>query len=157
MTFDDAFAALIGHEGGYANHPNDPGGETKYGISKRSYPGEDIRNLTLTRAKEIYRRDFWGPAGCDVLPDEIRFDVFDMAVNSGVRQSVKTLQKAVYADVDGILGPRTLMAANNMQPHQVVARFNGVRLAFMASLGNWPTFSKGWALRIADNLLGEYR
>ncbi len=157
MTFDDAFAALIGHEGGYVNHPDDPGGETKYGISKRSYPAENIATLTLTRAKEIYRRDFWGPAGCDVLPDEIKFDVFDMAVNSGVRQAVKTLQKAVYADVDGILGSRTLMAANNMQPHQVVARFNGVRLAFMASLSNWPTFSRGWALRIADNLLGEYR
>ena len=157
MTFDDAFAALIGHEGGYVNHPDDPGGETKYGISKRSYPGENIATLTLTRAKEIYRRDFWGPAGCDVLPDEIKFDVFDMAVNSGVRQSIKTLQKAVYADVDGILGSRTLMAAKNMPPHQVMARFNGVRLAFMASLGNWPTFSRGWALRIADNLLGEYR
>ena len=81
MNFDAAFKRLIGHEGGYVNHPSDPGGATNFGISKRSYPGEDIAGMTLERAKTIYKRDFWGPAACDALPDAVRFDVFDMAVN----------------------------------------------------------------------------
>ena len=73
MTFDEAFLRLIGHEGGYVADSRDPGGETKFGISRRSYPGEDIKgNLTLARAKTIYARDFWGPAGCDAVPDGIR-------------------------------------------------------------------------------------
>jgi lysozyme family protein len=79
MTFDEAFELLIGHEGGYVNNPNDPGGETKYGISRRQYPGEDIANMTLERAKTIAKRDFWGPAGCDVVPDAVKFDLFDTA------------------------------------------------------------------------------
>ena len=153
MNFDTAFAKLIGHEGGYVDHPSDPGGATNFGITQRSYPGEDIRGMTLERAKLIYRRDFWGPAGCESVPEAIRFDLFDMAVNSGVRAAVKTLQKAVQETEDGVLGPRTLQATSSMQGSRLVARFNGVRLAFMAGLPNWPAFSRGWARRIADNLM----
>ena len=65
MDFDSAFTKLLGHEGGYVCHKDDPGGETCWGISKRSYPHEDIKNLTQERAKQIYKRDFWGPAGCE--------------------------------------------------------------------------------------------
>jgi lysozyme family protein len=156
MNFDDSFQRLIGHEGGYVNDARDPGGETKYGISKRSYPGEDIKNLTLDRAKEIYKRDYWGPAGCDAVPDGLKFDLFDMAVNSGVRPAVRTLQRAAgmkEADVDGVLGPRTLSAVQAAQTVRLVARFNGARLAFMADLSHWPAFSRGWAKRIAANLM----
>lgn len=153
MNFDQAFERLIGHEGGYVNHPNDPGGETKYGISRRSYPGEDIAGLTLGRAKAIYLRDFWGAAGCDAVPDGVKFDLFDMAVNSGVRAAVKTLQMAVGETQDGILGPRTLQAAQSMPDARISARFNGARLGFMTSLPTWPTFGRGWARRIADNLM----
>ena len=69
MDFDVAFERLIGHEGGYVNNPSDPGGETKFGISRRAYPSEMIRTLTLQRAKELYLRDCWGPAGCGVVPE----------------------------------------------------------------------------------------
>lgn len=153
MTFDEAFAALIGHEGGYVNNPADPGGETKYGISKRAYPGEDIRNITLDRAKAIYLRDYWGPAGCDGVPYAIRFDLFDMAVNSGVKAAVKCLQTAAGSPTDGILGPNTLRAISAIDGARLTARFNGARLQFMASLGTWSTFGRGWANRIASNLL----
>ena len=153
MNFDTAFEKLIGHEGGYVNDPRDPGGETKFGISKRSYPGEDIAGMTLERAKVLYLRDFWGPAGCDAVPDAVRFDLFDMAVNSGVRAAVKTLQKVVGETEDGILGPRTLQAVQSMPGPRLVARFNGARLEFMASLSTWPAFSRGWARRIAANLM----
>lgn len=153
MTFDEAFEALIGHEGGYVNNPADPGGETKYGISKRSYPNEDIRSLTLDRAKAIYLRDYWGPAGCDGAPYGVRFDLFDMSVNSGVRAAIKCLQSAAGCSQDGILGPATLQAVSALDGARLSARFNGARLAFMASLPGWKDFSRGWANRIATNLM----
>jgi len=153
MNFDEAFKALIGHEGGYVDHPADPGGATNFGISKRSYPGEDIRGMTLERAKAIYLRDYWQMAGCDYVPDKLRFSLFDMAVNSGVKQSIMTLQRAVGADADGVLGPKTMMLLSNMPPAQFIARFNGYRLQFMSALPMWPAFGRGWANRIAQNLM----
>lgn len=153
MDFDAAFSRLIGHEGGLVDHPADPGGLTKYGISQRSYPGEDIRGMTLQRAQEIYRRDYWGPAGCDVVPPGLRFDLFDMAVNAGVGRAVRTLQRAVGQVEDGIIGPRTLQAIQSTPAPRLVARFNGHRLDHMAGLPTWPAFGRGWARRIAANLM----
>jgi lysozyme family protein len=153
MNFDEAFERLIGHEGGYINSRADPGGETNYGISKRSYPGEDIKGMTLARAREIYQRDFWGAAGCDALPDGIKFDVFDMAVNSGVTASIRIVQRAAGTTADGVLGPATLLALNSIPAPRLSARFNGARLAFMAELPTWPSFGRGWARRIASNLM----
>jgi lysozyme family protein len=153
MNFDQAFERLVGHEGGYVDHPADPGGRTKYGISQRSYPGEDIRNMTLERAKDIYRRDFWWKAGCDTVPDAVKFDLFDMAVNSGVQPAIRTLQRAVGVDDDGVIGPKTMQAIGAMNPIRFVARFNGYRLQFMSSLATCPAFGRGWANRIAKNLM----
>lgn len=152
MNFEQAFERLIGHEGGYVNNPADPGGETNFGISKRSYPMENIRGMTLARAKALYLRDYWGPAGCDAVPDGLKFDLFDMAVNSGVTTAIRTLQNSVGAAADGIIGPRTLQAINSMPAPRLVARFNGWRLAFMANTPQWDKFSRGWARRIAANL-----
>ena len=153
MNFDDAFVRLIGHEGGYTNNPKDPGGETKFGISKRSYPQLSIADLCEYDAKVIYRRDYWDKCRADSLPPEVRFDVFDTAVNSGIGQAVKFLQAAVGVSVDGVLGPITLSAVN-MQPGYITsAKFNGFRLDFMTRLATWPTFSAGWARRIASNLV----
>lgn len=153
MNFDLAFERLIGHEGGYVNHPSDPGGETKFGVTKSSYPGEDIAGMTLERAKTIYKRDFWGPAGCDLVPDAAKFDLFDMAVNSGVKTAIKTLQRAVGVGDDGSIGPVTMQAISSMPGPRIVARFNGHRLSMMTDLGTWATFGKGWARRIANNLM----
>lgn len=153
MTFDEAFEILIGHEGGYVNNPADPGGETRFGISKRSYPGEDIKAMTLARAKVLYFADYWKPAGCESVPAAAKFDLFDMAVNSGVKAAIKCLQGAAGTAQDGYLGPQTLMAAEAMDGARLSARFNGARLAFMASLPTWPTFGRGWANRIASNLM----
>jgi len=152
MNFDLAFERLIGHEGGYVWHEKDPGGETKFGISKRSYPGEDISGLTLNMAKQIYMRDYWGPSGCDAVPDAIKFDLFDMAVNSGVQAAVKCLQRAVGVTPDGVLGSVTLQAVQSMPAARLLARFNGSRLALMTDLPTWSAFGKGWARRIAANL-----
>lgn len=153
MNFDQAFEALIGHEGGYVDDRRDAGGQTKYGISKAAYPGEDIPNLTLERAKEIYARDYWGPAGCDAMPDAAKLQVFDMAVNSGVKTAIKTVQLAVDQRADGVLGPLTLQAVQSMPAPRFIARFNGQRLLLVADLASWPAFGRGWAKRIASNLL----
>jgi len=152
MDFAEAFERVIGHEGGYVHDPHDPGGETKYGISKRAYPDEDIKRMTLARAKRLYLRDYWTPAGCDTVPDELRFQLFDMAVNSGVRRAVETLQLAAGVDNDGIVGPMTQQALQSMPAARLIARFNGYRLEFLTSLDHWERFGKGWARRIASNL-----
>jgi len=154
MEFDQAFEQLIGHEGGYVNDPRDPGGETNWGVSKRSYPAVDIKALTIDGAKAIYRRDFWDRCRAPDLPPALRFDVFDGAVNSGVGQSVKWVQQAIGATADGVLGPLSLAALNERNPAAVAARYNGHRLMFMTELKTWSAFSGGWARRIASNLIG---
>lgn len=164
-AFDLSFQRLLGHEGAFQQDTRDrgnwTGGDvgkgvckgTKYGISAASYPGEDIEHLTLDRARALYLRDYWGPAGCDAVPDGVKFDLFDMAVNSGVRNAVKTLQRAVGETADGVLGPRTLQAAQAMLPVRLLARFNGARLLFMADATTWPAHGRGWCRRVALNLL----
>lgn len=156
MTFDEAFDRLIGHEGGYSNHPADPGGETMWGVTLRvaraaGYQGPMLA-LPRCTAADIYRRQYWDAISADQLPGAIRFDVFDAAVNSGVGQAVKWLQRALGVKDDGVLGPRTVASALMAGP-TLPARFNGARLQFMTDLAGWPNFGKGWARRIASNLL----
>ena len=153
MRFDDAFEALMGHEGGYVNDPRDLGGETRFGISKRAYPSIDIKALSLADAKAIYRRDYWLPAGCEAVPEALRFDLFDMAVHSGVRAAILALQKAAKVAEDGVLGPNSLAAIAASDPAVLIARFNGARLSMMTELSTWPSFGKGWARRVASNLM----
>ena len=150
--FDAAFKALIDHEGGYVNHPKDPGGETQFGITKRSYLHLNIRDLTLDDARAIYRRDFWDRLQCDALPLAARFQVFDAAVNSGPGNAARWLQAAAGVAQDGLIGPATRQAVDAMHPAALVARFNAARLLSMTSLSTWPTFGRGWARRIAANL-----
>lgn len=165
MDFDRAFELLIGHEGAFQADPEDRGnwtggrkgaGElkgTKYGVSAASYPGEDIKNLTIDRAKWIYKRDFWGPAGCDVAPAAVRFDLFDTAVHAGKGAALRMLQRAVGAKDDGVLGPRTLMAIQQMDQFRLLARFNGERLDHLNdNPETFARFGRGWTQRIAENL-----
>lgn len=153
MTFDQVFDKLINHEGGYVFNPHDPGGETKFGISKRSYPHLDIHSLTLADAKTIYRRDFWDRAQCDKLHPDLAFDLFDGAVNSGIGQAIRWLQRAVGVADDGVVGPLTLASINRENDTCAIrARYNGHRLDFMTRLSTWDVFGKGWARRIASNL-----
>jgi lysozyme family protein len=168
MNFDEAFERLIGHEGGFQNDPNDPGNwtggkvgagkllGTKYGIAANTYPGEDIPNLTLDRAKYLYKRDFWAQAGAEVVDDVLKFDVFDTAVNSGARQALKFLQRSADMpayEVDGKLGPKTVMALQSANPYRLLLRFNGHRLDFLNNLPLWKRCHEGWSQRIANNLM----
>lgn len=152
--FDQCFKQLIHSEGGYSNDPKDPGGETKFGISKRSYPDVDIANLTLEQAQDIYQRDYWKRARCDELPPAIAFLVFDCAVNSGIGQATRFLQRALGVADDGQIGPMTLAAVNRVDAEALASRFLGQRLDFMTRLTTWDVFGKGWARRIAEQLRG---
>lgn len=158
MNFDAAFDRLLGHEGGYSFHRDDPGGETMWGITYKvarafEYRG-DMRYLPREKAKEIYRAIYWDPMKSEELPAELRFDAFDAAVNSGPKQAAKWIQRVVGAVEDGDIGPVTLALIAKKNPVAVAAALNGQRLDLMTSLPTWGSFGKGWARRIAENLKG---
>ncbi len=159
MQFDKAFDKLVGHEGGYVNDSRDPGGETNWGISKRSYPGEDIKGMDRERAKEIYLRDFWQPfADRDSVPPTLLFHMFDAAVNQGPKMAVVFLQRAAGMppeQQDGAWGPKTDKAIRWVPHEKIVEWYNGHRLKHYTDLATWPAFGKGWARRVALNLLVE--
>ena len=119
--FDDIIDIVLKHEGGYVNDPNDLGGETKYGITKRFYPDVDIKNLTEEEAKQIYYDDYWVANKVPSMPDKLKHIYFDMCINQGRGTAVKVLQRAVNSkggdlDVDGGLGPMTIEAINKYKP-----------------------------------------
>src|SRR6185503_20893104 len=147
-----AFDRLLGHEGAYSNGPNDPGGETQWGLSKRSYPDLDIKALTREDARHVYQRDFWLRIHADALHDGVAFQVFDFAVHSGIETAVRYLQRAVGVADDGYWGPVSTAAAAAMSESDTIMRLNAERLEFMTRLRNWLVASRGWARRIAQNL-----
>jgi lysozyme family protein len=152
-NFETIVKLIIKHEGGYVDHPSDPGGETKYGISKRAYPDVDIKNLTEEDAIEIYRKDYWDRIKGDLLPVPIGILILDWAVNSGVSRAVKALQTAVGADADGILGSRTVAAvteAYNASPRDVCNAITHLRQQFVRNILTYNTFGKGWERRIKE-------
>lgn len=151
--YDECFTRLMGNEGGYSNNPKDPGGETNWGISKRSYPELDIKNLTQDAAKAIYKRDFWDKCRCDELFPALAFALFDCAVNSGCGQAVELLQRTVGVAEDGAFGRVTMRRVNDEGASTLTAKYLGHRLQFMTGLRPWDTFSKGWARRIAEQLV----
>jgi len=154
MNFDTAFHKLLGHEGGFVDHPNDPGGATNWGVTERvaranGYTGH-MRDLPVEVAKAIYRKDYWTPIRAEEIPEVLRYAVFDAAVNSGNRQAIQWLQRAVGATPDGVFGPRTLLAVKTSNHEQTLRRMLSQRLKFMTDLKIWPSFGRGWARRIAD-------
>jgi lysozyme family protein len=152
MTFDLAFDRLMGSEGGYVNNPDDPGGETNWGISKRSYPNLIISKLTRDNAKDIYKRDFWDRINADKLPDGVAFQLFDFAVNSGIETAIRYFQRALGVADDGHWGPISQQKVNNTTESDMIMMLNAERLEFMTKLSNWPNAGKGWVRRIAQNL-----
>lgn len=151
-AFDRCFDRLIGHEGGYVNDPDDPGGETKWGVSKRAYPHLDIPSLTRDDARTIYRRDFWDRLHADRLPASVAFQLFDFAVNSGIETAVRYLQRALGVADDGHWGPASQAAADAATETDLIMALNAERLEYMTRLKNWTHHSRGWARRIAANL-----
>jgi lysozyme family protein len=164
MTFDEAFTLLVNNEGVLSLDRRDRGNWTsgvvgvgelkgsKYGVSAMSYPSSDISRLTIDEAKKIYKRDYWDKMQLDLLPDNITFDMFDIAVNSGVSQAIKLLQTTVGSYPDGKIGQLTLNKTNS---YGILLRqhLNAHRLLFYTLLSSWKEQGKGWTNRVANNLL----
>lgn len=159
------FDRLIGHEAGFTIAPRDNGnwtggrrgiGElkgTKYGIAANTYPDIDIANLTTEQAKAIYWRDWWLKIGADRLPPALSYQVWQFAVNAGMGTAKRGLQYAAQVAQDGHVGPLTLAAVSKMELNDLLLRFNAFCLEHYTSLSSWPDFGKGWARRVAGNLL----
>lgn len=153
VNFNQAFDRLISNEGGYVNDPADPGGETKFGISKRSYPRVDIRNLSRDQARQIYRADFWDRGQMEQFAGAIAFQVFDAAVNHGIETAIRLLQRAAGVADDGHIGPVTLAAVKSKSVTDMLMLFIAERIRFWTKLSTWSRFGKGWANRAADDLV----
>lgn len=144
---------ILSNEGGYVNDPQDPGGETNWGISKRSYPQEDIKNLTRDEAISIYWRDFYVVLGADQMAPAIGYQLLDSAINSGITPTIRLLQRALGVADDGVFGPVSRKALAQASESDIVMKFVAHRLDYMTRLKNWPVHGKGWTRRMAQNLL----
>lgn len=156
MQFAEALDHILLYEGGLVDHPQDPGGITKYGISLRAYPelgADGIRNLTKKKAGELYKRDYWDAAHCADFPDYLRLMLFDCAVNQGVGYAVKAAQAAVNAKTDGTVGPKTIDAAKRAEPHKALHKFAMNRFLRYKNNKNWNVFGDGWASRLLSVLI----
>lgn len=156
-NFAACMAEIYAHEGGYVDHPKDPGGATNMGITKatleawrgRKVSKQEVKDLPRSEADRIYRSRYWNPVRGDDLNHGIDLVTFDPAVNSGVGRGVIWLQRALGVAADGKMGPVTLSAVGTADPQQVIARACTHRMGFLRGLKTWGTFGKGWSRRVA--------
>lgn len=156
LTFKDVFNRVIGYEGGYVNDPHDAGGETNWGVTKRTaqengYTGS-MKAMTREQAYKIYEKAFWQRYNCDKLSPAVAFQFFDAAVNHGVGNASRMLQRAVDVADDGIVGKVTLSAVEKMPISDFILKFNAQRIKFYTKLKSFPRYGAGWMNRVAGNL-----
>jgi lysozyme family protein len=157
-SYDAALARVLAHEGGYTDHPDDPGGPTNFGITIADYrryvmpdaTAADVRAMRLDDAKAIYRGKYWAAVRGDDLPAGLDYAVFDYAVNSGVVRAAKALQRLVGAAADGRIGPLTLAAVRAHRAEALIAALCDERLHFLQGLRTWRVFGRGWGRRVAE-------
>lgn len=157
-NFDAALKAILHHEGGYVNHPRDPGGMTNLGVTKRVWEEwvkrevteAEMRALTPELVGPLYKQMYWDRVRGDELPDGVDYIVFDTAVNSGPGRAIRFLQGCVGAEMDGALGPKTMAAVKAADPKQLVEDYAKRRLSFLQDLPTWDTFGRGWGRRVAE-------
>ena len=157
-NFDAALKAILHHEGGYVNHPADPGGMTNLGVTKRvweEWVGHEVdektmRNLTPEIVGPMYKVKYWDKIKGDDLPTGVDYVVFDAAINSGPGRAAKWLQACVGVEPDGGIGPKTLAAVRAFDTNQLIEDYAKRRLSFLIDLPTWNTFGKGWGRRVAE-------
>lgn len=156
-TFEIVQPWLLAHEGGYVNHPKDPGGATNQGITQRTYNAHrarlgqkpaSVKYITSPEVDTIYRTQYWDKCQADDLPLGLDYAVYDFAVNSGVSRSVRTLQKIVGTEPDGVLGVITLQAISKMAVDNLIVKLCEARMRFLKRLKHWSTFKTGWTRRV---------
>lgn len=157
-NFDQCLAAVLHHEGGFVNHPKDPGGMTNLGVTKRvweEWVGHEVdekamRALTPEVVGPMYKKKYWDKVKGDDLPTGLDMAVFDLAVNSGPGRAAKMLQSVLNVPEDGMIGPKTLEKIANIEVLQLIKFYNAQRLSFLQALPTWETFGKGWGRRVAE-------
>ena len=156
-NWDRSFQLLLKSEGGYVDHPSDPGGRTNLGVTQavwenwvgRSSNEKEMRSLTAEMVEPLYKKKYWDACKCDELPNGLDYLVFDFAVNAGVGRSIKTLQTSVGATPDGAIGAKTLQAVMVCSKDQLINKFSDEKLKFYQSLPTFATFGRGWTNRVA--------
>tara|TARA_Y100000114_G_scaffold132997_1_gene132091 strand:+ start:128 stop:637 length:510 start_codon:yes stop_codon:yes gene_type:complete len=153
-NFDECLKMLLHHEGGYVNHPKDPGGETNLGVTKRVYEKwggtKDMKDLTVEDVAPIYKKNYWDKCKCNDLDSGLDWAVFDWAVNSGTGRAAKAVQKICGAAQDGAIGPKTLALVNGQDTQYMIEEFGKIRQEFYESLSTFDTFGKGWTRRNSE-------
>ena len=157
-NFEESLAHVLKHEGGYVDHPKDPGGATNLGCTKKVWEEwvghevtkDDIKALTIADVSPLYKAQYWDKCRGDDLPRGVDFAVFDLAINSGTGRASKLLQRAVGVAADGAIGPATLAAVADANPRELATKICELRLAFLQALPTWETFGKGWGRRVKE-------
>jgi lysozyme family protein len=158
-TYETCLSLLLVHEGGYTNHPSDPGGPTNFGITIEDYrryvkvnaTAADVRRMRLDEAKIIYREKYWDAQRCDELPAGVNYAVFDYGVNSGTGRSGKVLRRTLGLPVDSITVTDAVIAGGRAaDPKILIAAICEERLRFLQALKTWPVFGTGWGRRVAE-------
>lgn len=157
-NYKHALEVILHHEGGYVNHPKDPGGETNLGVTKRVYEewgGEkDMVDLLVEDVAPIYQKNYWDRCKCDDLPSGLDLCVFDFAVNAGPSRSAKFLQRLIGTTVDGGIGPNTLKAVDNYVEEvgleSAIEDYQSARQEYYEALDTFDTFGRGWTRRVEE-------
>lgn len=158
QNFAEALQKLLEHEGGFVDHPADPGGRTNLGVTQKvweewvGHPVDEkaMRALTPATVAPLYRAKYWDKIKGDDLPTGVDYTVFDAAVNSGPGRAAKWLQACAGVEPDGGIGPKTLAAVTAMDPAELIEAYAKRRLSFLLDLPHWGTFGKGWTRRVAE-------
>jgi len=157
-NYDKCLELILHHEGGYVNHPKDPGGETNLGVTKRVYEEwggtKDMVDLTVEDVAPIYEKNYWGRTKCDDLPSGLDLCVFDFAVNAGPGRAAKYLQSMIGTTVDGGIGPNTLRAVGNYVEEvglqSAIENYQESRQRYYEKLSTFETFGRGWTRRVEE-------
>jgi lysozyme family protein len=157
-NWNAALAAVLHHEGGFVNHPLDPGGITNLGCTKATWEKwcghpvteQDMRDLTPEDVAPLYKTKYWDKVRADDLPAGVDYVVFDTAINSGPGRAAKLLQETIGTTPDGAIGPLTLRAIAAMPAKDIINSFQDRRLAYLQTLPTWSTFGRGWARRVEE-------
>lgn len=161
VNFDKSLEYVLAHEGGYVNHPKDPGGATNKGVTQKTYNDylrrvgvspRSVKFISDDEVKSIYERQYWDVLKCDELPSGVDYAVFDFGVNSGPSRSAKFLQRIVGAKQDGIIGSETIGLVKSLDPKKVIEDLCEMRMNFVRGLSTFDTFGRGWTRRI----MGEF-
>lgn len=157
-NFESSLEIVLKSEGGFINHPSDPGGATNLGVTKKVWeswvgkpvPISDIRNLTPKQVSPLYKKQYWDAVRADDLPSGLDYLVFDFAINAGAFRAIKTLQKALSIVDDGVFGNKTLESIKKADLTDLISRFSDLKEQFYKSLPTFSVFGKGWMRRVAE-------